>query len=86
VLQQCFAPFETVGSLDGLLHSRMRSHIWRPVRARSGPQQGQLHWRRPCDLCRGLCLRPAPRHAPWGLSWPPPDADGSGSLWTQGPC
>jgi hypothetical protein len=47
VIQLRFEPFETVGALDGLFHSRMRSHIWRPVRARSGPQKGQLHWRRP---------------------------------------
>lgn len=47
VSQLLFAQFETVGSLDGLFHYRIRHHIWLPVRARSGPQQGQRHGRRP---------------------------------------
>ena len=47
VIQLLFAQFETVGSLYGLFHYLIRHHIWLPVRARSGPQKGQLHWRRP---------------------------------------
>jgi DNA invertase Pin-like site-specific DNA recombinase len=47
LIQLLFEPFETVGSRYGLFHDRIRHHSWLPVRARSGPQKGQLHWRRP---------------------------------------
>jgi hypothetical protein len=47
VIQLLFEQFETVGSLYGLFHYLIRHHIWLPVRARTGPQKGQLHWRRP---------------------------------------
>ena len=43
VCAQC----DTGGALSGLLHSLIRHHIWRPVRARTGPQKGQVPWRRP---------------------------------------
>jgi DNA invertase Pin-like site-specific DNA recombinase len=41
--EQC----DRLGSLSGLLHSLVRQHIWLPIRARTGPQKGQLPWRRP---------------------------------------
>ena len=47
VIQLLFEPFDDVGSLYGLFHDLIRHHIWLPVRARSGPPKGQLHWRRP---------------------------------------
>jgi DNA invertase Pin-like site-specific DNA recombinase len=47
VIQLPFEQFDTVGSLYGLFHYLIRQHIWLPVRARSGPQKGQLQWRRP---------------------------------------
>jgi len=47
VIQLLFEQFETLGSLYGLFHYLVRHHIWLPVRARTGPQKGQLQWRRP---------------------------------------
>jgi len=47
VIQLLFEQFDTRGSLYGLFHYLIRHHIWLPVRARSGPQKGQLQWRRP---------------------------------------
>jgi len=47
VIQLLFEQFDTVGSLYGLFHYLIRQHIWLPVRARTGPQKGQLQWRRP---------------------------------------
>ena len=47
VIQRLFVPFDRLGSLYGLLHSLVRHQIGLPVRARTGPQKGQLPWRRP---------------------------------------
>jgi DNA invertase Pin-like site-specific DNA recombinase len=42
-----FAQFDRIGSLSGVFHSLVRHHLWLPIRARTGPQKGQLQWRRP---------------------------------------
>ena len=47
VIQLVFDQFDRLGSLYGLFHSLVRHHIWLPIRARTGPQKGQLQWRRP---------------------------------------
>jgi hypothetical protein len=47
VIELLFAQFATLGSLYGLFHYLVRHHIWLPIRARTGPQKGQLQWRRP---------------------------------------
>ena len=47
VIELLFAQFDTLGSLYGLFHYLVTHHIWLPIRARSGPQKGQLQWRRP---------------------------------------
>lgn len=47
MIQLLFEQFDTRGSLSGLFHDLIRHHSWMPVRARSGPQKGQLPWRRP---------------------------------------
>jgi hypothetical protein len=47
VIELLFDQFDRLGSLYGLFHYLVRHHIWLPIRARSGPQKGQLHWRRP---------------------------------------
>lgn len=56
VIERLFAPFDRLGSLSGLFHSLVRPHIWLPLRARTGPQQGQVPWRRPslATLAQGL--------------------------------
>ena len=47
VIELLFDQFDHLGSLYGLFHSLVRHHIWLPIRARTGPQKGQLQWRRP---------------------------------------
>jgi Recombinase len=47
VLQLLFEQFDRIGSLYGVFHYLVRHHIWLPLRARTGPQKGQLQWRRP---------------------------------------
>jgi DNA invertase Pin-like site-specific DNA recombinase len=47
VIQLLFEQFDTQGSLYSLFHYLVRHHIWLPVRPRTGPQKGQLQWRRP---------------------------------------
>jgi DNA invertase Pin-like site-specific DNA recombinase len=47
VVQLLFEQFDMQGSLYGLFHYLVRHHIRLPVRARTGPQKGQLQWRRP---------------------------------------
>jgi DNA invertase Pin-like site-specific DNA recombinase len=47
VIQLLFEPLDTRGALSGLFHAVIRHHIGLPVRARSGPQKGQVPWRRP---------------------------------------
>ena len=47
VIQLLFEQFDRLGSLYGLFHYLVRHHIGLPIRARTGPQKGQLQWRRP---------------------------------------
>jgi DNA invertase Pin-like site-specific DNA recombinase len=47
VIELRFEQFDRLGSLYGLFHYLVRQHIWLPIRARTGPQKGQLQWRRP---------------------------------------
>jgi DNA invertase Pin-like site-specific DNA recombinase len=47
VMQLVFEQFDRLGSLYGLFHYLVHHHIWLPIRARTGPQKGQLQWRRP---------------------------------------
>jgi hypothetical protein len=47
VITLLFAQFDHLGSLSGLFHYLVRHQIWLPIRARTGPQKGQLPWRRP---------------------------------------
>ena len=47
VIALLFDQFDRLGSLYGLFHYLIRQHIWLPIRARTGPQKGQLQWRRP---------------------------------------
>jgi DNA invertase Pin-like site-specific DNA recombinase len=47
VIELLFDQFDHLGSLYGLFHYLVRQHIWLPIRARTGPQKGQLQWRRP---------------------------------------
>ena len=55
---QTFEQVERLGSLYGLLHSLVRQHIWLPIRARTGPQKGQLQWRRPSLATLAQVLHP----------------------------
>ena len=56
VIELLFEQCDRLGSLSGLCHSLVRHHIWLPIRARTGPQKGQLPWRRPslATLAQGL--------------------------------
>jgi DNA invertase Pin-like site-specific DNA recombinase len=47
VIERLFEQVARLGSLYGLVHYRVRQPIWLPIRARTGPQKGQLQWRRP---------------------------------------
>jgi DNA invertase Pin-like site-specific DNA recombinase len=47
VIELLFEQFDRFGSLYGLFHSLVRQHIWRPIRARTGPPKGQVQWHRP---------------------------------------
>lgn len=46
VVHLLFEKFADIGSLYGLFHSLVRHDIRLPIRARSGPNTGQLDWRR----------------------------------------
>jgi DNA invertase Pin-like site-specific DNA recombinase len=46
VVHLLFEKFEDIGSLYGLFHYLVRHDIRLPIRARSGPNKGQLDWRR----------------------------------------
>jgi DNA invertase Pin-like site-specific DNA recombinase len=48
VVRLVFEQFDRQGTLHGLLRYLVQHGIQLPVRARSGVQQGQLHWCRPC--------------------------------------
>ena len=47
VVQMIFEQFEQLGSINALLSYLVRHAIRLPIRALSGPQRGQLEWRRP---------------------------------------
>ena len=47
VVRLVFDVFESQGSLHGLLRYLKAHHIQLPVRPHSGPERGQLQWRRP---------------------------------------
>jgi DNA invertase Pin-like site-specific DNA recombinase len=46
VIQLAFDKFDDIGSIYGLLHYLVRHNIELPLRARSGPNKGNLEWRR----------------------------------------
>jgi DNA invertase Pin-like site-specific DNA recombinase len=47
VIRLLFDQFERQGTLNGLLHYLVRHGIRMPIRPHSGPNRGQLEWRRP---------------------------------------
>jgi DNA invertase Pin-like site-specific DNA recombinase len=47
VIELIFAQFERLGTLHGLLRYLVRHHLELPCRAPSGPNKGELEWRRP---------------------------------------
>ena len=58
VIQRRCEPFDRMGALSGVLHSLVRHHLGLPLRARTGPQQGQWPWRRPAWATRSQGCHP----------------------------
>jgi hypothetical protein len=58
VLPLLFAQLDRRGALSGVLHSLVRQHIGLPRRARTGPQTGQVPWRRPSLATRSQVCHP----------------------------
>jgi DNA invertase Pin-like site-specific DNA recombinase len=59
VVRLVFAQFERIGTAAGLLRWMAQRGVQLPVRADSGPDKGQLQWRRPCSVTvRGMLTHP----------------------------
>ena len=58
VLPLLFAQLDRRGALSGVWHSLVRQHIGLPRRARTGPQTGQVPWRRPSVATRSQVCHP----------------------------
>ncbi len=59
VVRLIFEQFERIGTVAGVLRWMVQQDILLPVRVDSGPQQGQLEWRRPGDTTlRNLLTHP----------------------------
>lgn len=77
VVELLFAQFDTLGSLYGLFHYLVAHHIWLPIRARSGPQQGQFQWRRPSLATLAQVLHHPIYAGAYAYGWRPVDPQGA---------